>query len=78
MRGKPGGNDRRITSGIIHVLKSRCGWIDASSVHGPYKTLKNRILRWAAKGILGLSVQAVSLRCCVLKLTEDARADSFG
>ena len=38
-------------SGIAHVLKSGCRWIDAPDVYGPRKTLYNRFVRWAAKGI---------------------------
>ena len=38
-------------SGIIQVLKSGGRWIDAPEVYGPRKTLYNRFLRWAAKGV---------------------------
>jgi len=48
-RGKPRVDDRRVISGIIHVLKSGCRWIDAPAVYGPRKTLYNRFVRWAAK-----------------------------
>jgi len=44
-------DDRRVISGIVHVLKSGCRWIDAPVVYGPKKTLYNRFVRWAAKGI---------------------------
>ena len=50
-RGKPRVDDRRVISGIIHVLKSAARWVDAPSVYGPRKTLYNRFVRWAAKGI---------------------------
>src|SRR6188768_2868865 len=50
-RGKPRVDDRRVISGIIHVLKSGGRWIDAPDVYGPHKTLYNRFVRWAAKGI---------------------------
>lgn len=49
-RGKPRVDDRRVISGIIHVLKSGCRWKDAPEAYGPHKTLYNRIVRWAAKG----------------------------
>ena len=51
MRGKPRVDDRRVISGIIHVLKSGGRWVDAPDVYGPRKTLYNRFVRWAAKGI---------------------------
>lgn len=50
-RGKPRVDDRRVISGIIHVLKSGGRWIDAPAVYGPRKTLYNRFVRWAAKGV---------------------------
>jgi transposase len=50
-RGKPRVDDRRVISGIVHVLKSGCRWADAPAVYGPRKTLYNRFVRWAAKGV---------------------------
>src|SRR6478752_6103353 len=50
-RGKPRVDDRRVISGIIHVLKSGGRWIDAPDFYGPHKTLYNRFVRWAAKGV---------------------------
>jgi transposase len=50
-RGKPRVDDRRVISGIVHVLKSGGRWIDAPAVYGPRKTLYNRFVRGAAKGV---------------------------
>lgn len=50
-RGVPRVDDRRVISGIIHVLKSGGRWADAPSSYGPRKTLYNRFVRWAAKGV---------------------------
>ena len=50
-RGKPRVDDRRVISGIIHVLMSGGRWRDAPAVYGPRKTLYNRFRRWAAKDI---------------------------
>jgi len=50
-RGKPRVDDRRVISGIVHVLRSGCRWVDAPPVYGPRKTLYNRFVRWAAKGV---------------------------
>src|SRR5208282_309807 len=50
-RGKPRVDDRRVISGIVHVLKSGGRWIDAPAVYGPHKTLYNRFVRWAEKGV---------------------------
>jgi transposase len=59
-RGKPRVDDRRVISGIIHVLLSGCRWKDAPSPYGPRKTLYNRFQRWAAKGIWADAFQALS------------------
>ena len=48
-RGKPRVDDRRVISGIVHVLKSGGRWVDAPAVYGPRKTLYNRFVRWAGK-----------------------------
>ena len=50
-RGRERVDDRRVISGIIHVLKSGGRWIDAPPDYGPRKTLYNRFVRWADKGI---------------------------
>ena len=51
VRGVPRVDDRRVISGIIHVLQSGCRWRDAPPVYGPSKTLYNRFVRWARKGV---------------------------
>ena len=50
-RGVPRVDDRRVISGIVHVLQSGCRWKDAPAIYGPPKTLYNRNVRWAAKGV---------------------------
>ena len=50
-RGKPRVDDRRVISGIIHVLKSGGRWVDAPEAYGPRKTLYNRFIRWTFKGV---------------------------
>jgi transposase len=51
-RGKERVDDRRVISGIVHVLKSGGRWADApQEIYGPKKTLYNRFVRWAAKGV---------------------------
>ena len=50
-RGVPRVDDRRVISGIIHVLQSGWRWRDAPRVYGPPKTLYNRFVRWARKGV---------------------------
>jgi transposase len=51
-RGKQRADDRRVISGIVHVLKSGGRWADApTELYGPKKTLYNRFVRWAVKGV---------------------------
>lgn len=48
-------DDRRVISGIIHVLKSGCRWGDCPADYGPSTTVYNRFNRWSARGFwLGL------------------------
>ncbi|TWA68355.1 putative transposase of IS4/5 family DUF4096 [Azospirillum brasilense] len=56
-------DDRRVISGIIHVLISGCRWKDAPAVYGPRKTLYNRFQRWAAKGIWATMFHALASAC---------------
>jgi transposase len=50
-RGKPRVDDRRVISGIVHVIRSGCPWRHAPREYGPPKTLYNRYVRWAIKGV---------------------------
>jgi transposase len=50
-RGKPQVDDRRVISAIVHVLRSGCPWRHAPREYGPPKTLYNRYVRWAIKGV---------------------------
>ncbi len=49
--GKRREDDRRIISGILHVLQSGCQWQDCPSQYGPRTTVYNRYNRWSKKGI---------------------------
>ena len=44
-------DNRRVISGIIHVLRSGCRWSDAPPSFGPRKTLYNRFVRWTGRSI---------------------------
>ena len=43
-------DDRRIISGIIHMLQSGARWRDCPPEYGPYTTIYNRFNRWAKRG----------------------------
>jgi transposase len=59
-RGMPRVDDRRVISGIVQVLRSGCRWVDAPAGYGPRKTLYNRFVRWAAKGVWERVFQALA------------------
>jgi putative transposase len=45
-------DDRRVLSGIIHVLRHGLQWRDAPEEYGPYQTLHTRFWRWAEVGVM--------------------------
>lgn len=57
---KPRVDDRRVISWIIHVLRSGGRWVDAPVSYGPRKTLCNRFVRWASKGVWARLSQAMA------------------
>lgn len=42
-------DDRRVISGIFHVLKTGGRWCDCPVDYGPYTTIYNRFNRWSRK-----------------------------
>jgi transposase len=53
-RGRRGAHrvdDRRVISGIMHMLHSGARWRDCPSAYGPYTTVYNRFNRWSRQGI---------------------------
>ncbi len=49
--GRPRVDDRRVISGIIHVIRNGLRWRDAPAVYGPSKPLYNRFIRWSKAGV---------------------------
>lgn len=44
-------DDRRVISGIIHVLRVGCRWQDCPPDYGPATTVYNRFNRWSHRGL---------------------------
>jgi transposase len=42
-------DDRRVMSGIFHVLRTGCRWQDCPRAYGPPTTIYNRFNRWSRK-----------------------------
>ena len=53
-------DDRLILSGIMHVLKIGCRWVDCPKAYGPHKTIYNRFARWSERGIWQKIFEAVA------------------
>ena len=49
--GVPRVDDRRVVSGIVHVIRNGLRWCDAPAAYGPHKTLYNRFVRWSRMGV---------------------------
>ena len=49
--GAPRVDDRRVISGILHVLKAGCRWRDVPEVYGPAKTIYNRYHSWSQRHV---------------------------
>ena len=53
-RGRRGAHrvdDRRVISGIMHMLRSGARWRDCQPAYGPYTAIYNRFNRWSRQGI---------------------------
>ncbi len=71
--GKPRVDDRRVISGILHVLKTGCRWRDVPSQYGPPTTIYNRYNRWSRRGLWqGLFAQIAASGDLPAELTIDS------
>jgi transposase len=43
-------DDRRVISGIVHMLKTGGRWRDCPEAYGPHTTVYNRYNRWSRRG----------------------------
>ena len=60
VRGVPRVDDRKVISGIIHVIRYGLMWRDAPACYGPHKTLYNRFVRWSKAGVFDRIFQALA------------------
>jgi transposase len=66
-------DDRRVISGILHVLKSGCRWRDCPHEYGPYTTIYNRFNRWSRRRLWTGILEAL---VATGALTKSAAIDS--
>jgi transposase len=63
-------DDRRVISGIFHVLKSGCRWIDCPAEYGPHTTIYNRFNRWSRRRF-GIGIfEAISKEEAITRTTS--------
>ncbi len=76
-RGRRGArrvDDRRVISGIIHMLKTGGRWRDCPQVYGPYTTIYNRFNRWSKQGVWEDVFYALSGSSGVVSTTRERAA----
>ena len=66
-------DDRRVISGIIHVLRIGCRWQDCPPHYGPATTIYNRFNRWSHKGLWTRIFTTLSAQA---ELPDDLSIDS--
>ena len=67
-RGRKGAHrvdDRRVISGIVHMLRIGARWRDCPPEYGPYTTIYNRFNRWSRQGIWFEMFEALTGHCGV-------------
>ncbi len=67
VRGVPRVDDRKIISGIIHVIRYGLKWRDAPACYGPHKTLYNRFVRWSRAAVFDRIFQALAAESTTTK-----------
>lgn len=65
-RGAHRVDDRRVISGILHMLRSGARWRDCPAEYGPYTTVYNRFNRWSRQGIWLAMFEAVTGRAAII------------
>ena len=55
-------DDRRVISGILHVLKTGCRWQDCPAEYGPPTTIYNRFNRWSRRQLWSRILDALVAR----------------
>ncbi len=71
-RGVPRADDRKVISGIIHVIRYGLKWRDAPACYGPHKTLYNRFVRWSRAAVFDRIFQALAAESTATKTVSTA------
>src|SRR3954465_15394284 len=62
-------DDRRVISGILHVLKIGCRWQDCPAEAGPSRTVYTRFTRWSRRRFWVKLLEALAASGAVTKST---------
>jgi transposase len=62
-------DDRRVISGIVHVLKVGCRWWDYPADYGPSTTICKRFNRWSRRGFWLMLLDALADADVVTRIT---------
>src|ERR1700694_1125318 len=71
-RGRRGAHrvdDRRVISGIVHMLRSGGRWRDCPGAYGPYTTIYNRFNRWSRRLSAAADRRSDAANCASRQLT---------
>jgi transposase len=63
-------DDRRVISGILHVLRCGCRWIDTPGAYGPHTTIYNRFHRWSRRRFWANLLEALAASGAVTTSTS--------
>jgi transposase len=63
-------DDRRVISGILHVVKVGCRWCDCPPEYGPSTTIYSRFNRWSHRGFWLMLLDALVDTGAVTKSTS--------
>ena len=63
-------DDRRVISGIIHVLKTGCRWCNCPAEYGPSTTIYNRLDRWSRRRFWTDLLEVLAASGAVTKSTQ--------
>src|SRR5229473_7142878 len=65
-RGPHRVDDRRVISGMLHMLRSGARWRDCPAEYGPHTTIYNRFNRWSRQGVWLAMFEAVTGQAAVI------------
>ena len=63
-------DDRRVISGIVHVIRTGCPWRQCPADYGPHTTIYNRFNRWSRRQFWTDLVEALAASGAVTKSTS--------